>query len=436
MCFSRSKKMICCSLAPVALACQSLLAQTTYMVRDLGSLTDLGGRSDSGPVGINRFGNVAGSNVTNGTYRAIIYTSSWQQLGTLGGTESLAGGINDSGWVVGNADTADGSTKAFAWNLGSTNGEVGNPQMINLGTLGGLVSEAFSINEPGQITGYSDVPAKPTSQQHAFLYSGSKMQDIGALLPQLPNSFGYAVNNTGHVTGAAYNVAYAAPHVFFFNGSAAVDLGTFGGLAATALALNDSDTIAGYFTTTNNLDRAFSYRGGKLTDLGSLGGDYSYARGINNSNLIVGGSFVDSQNLVYHAFVWRGGAMEDLNTLLDASGSGWSLTEARAVNEVGQITGVGLLSGVSHGFLLTPVSSNTNSTPPVLNVLLGSGSNLVIQFLSVLGTPYTLQTNSSAASGGWVNTGTVLTGTGGLLSVTNSTATSQSTFYRVEVSGP
>ena len=42
--------------------------------------------------------------------------------------------------------------------------------MINLGTLGGLVSEAFSINEPGQITGYSDVPAKPTSQQHAFLY--------------------------------------------------------------------------------------------------------------------------------------------------------------------------------------------------------------------------------------------------------------------------
>ena len=121
------------------------------------------------------------------------------------------------------------------------------------------------------------------------------MQDIGALLPQLPNSFGYAVNNTGHVTGAAYNVAYAAPHVFFFNGSAAVDLGTFGGLAATALALNDSDTIAGYFTTTNNLDRAFSYRGGKLTDLGSLGGDYSYARGINNSNLIVGGSFVTAR---------------------------------------------------------------------------------------------------------------------------------------------
>lgn len=436
MCFSRSKKMICRCLALFALACQPLLAQPTYTVRDLGSLTDLSGRSDSGPVGINRFGYVSASNVTNGNYRAMLYTSSWRQIGTLGGAESLAGGINDSGWVVGNAATADGSTNAFAWNPGNTNGSAGNPQMMNLGTLGGLVSEAFSINGPGQITGYSDVPAKPTSQQHAFLYSGGKMQDIGASLPPLPNSFGYAINAAGHVAGAAYDVVYTAPHAFFFDGSTARDLGTFGGLGATALALNDSDTIAGYFTTTNNLDRAFSYGGGKPTDLGSLGGDYSYARGINNSNVIVGGSFVDNQNSVYHAFVWRGGLMQDLNSLLDATGSSWTLIEARAVNEGGQITGVGLLSGVNHVFLLTPLSSNTNSTPPALSVLLGSNSQLVIQFVSVSGASYTLQTNSAAATPGWGNTGTVLAGTGGLLSITNNTVTSQSRFYRVKVSGP
>jgi probable HAF family extracellular repeat protein len=423
-------------LGVFALACQPLLAQTTYTVRDLGGLTDLSGRSDSGPVGINRLGNVVGSNVTNGTYRAMVYTGSWQQLGTLGGPESLAGAINDSGWVVGSADTSAGSTNAFAWNLSNTNGVASNPRMMNLGTLGGPVSEAFDINRAGQITGYSDVPAAPMSQQHAFVYSGGTMKDIGALLPQFPNSFGYAINATGHVTGAAYDLNYTAPRVFFFDGTTASDLGTFGSAAATALALNDSDALAGYLTSPSNLDTAFSYGGGKLTKLGTLGGDYSYAHGINNSNLVVGGSFVDKKNQVYHAFVYEGGSMGDLNLMLDGTGAGWTLTEARAVNDDGQITGLGLFGGSPHTFLLTPVSSNTNAPPPELTIFLGSSSQVVLEFASVAGAHYTVQTNSSASNAGWGISGPVLTGTGGTLSVTNSTGKSVSLFYRAEVSGP
>ena len=45
--------------------------------------------------------------------------------------------------------------------------------------------------------------------------------------------------------------------------------------------------------------------------------------------------------------------MVDLNALLPA-GSGWVLSEARAINAKGQIAGNGTLHGRPHAFLLTP----------------------------------------------------------------------------------
>ncbi len=55
--------------------------------------------------------------------------------------------------------------------------------------------------------------------------------------------------------------------------------------------------------------------------------------------------------------------MTDLNTLIPPN-SGWILTEARGINDAGQITGTGTINGETHAFLLTPVPSD--STPPVI----------------------------------------------------------------------
>ena len=63
-------------------------------------------------------------------------------LGTLGGASSSAYGINDSGQVVGQADTPGGQHHAFLYNGG---------KMIDLGTLGGANSSAHDINDSGQI---------------------------------------------------------------------------------------------------------------------------------------------------------------------------------------------------------------------------------------------------------------------------------------------
>jgi probable HAF family extracellular repeat protein len=67
-------------------------------------------------------------------------------LGTLGGTDSRALGINPRGQVVGVSRTASGVEHAFLWEKGV---------MTDLGTLGGGFSQANAINSASQVVGFS-----------------------------------------------------------------------------------------------------------------------------------------------------------------------------------------------------------------------------------------------------------------------------------------
>jgi probable HAF family extracellular repeat protein len=401
----------------------------TYSVQDLGVLVDLPPRLDAKPYEINASGTVVAANVTNGAYRGVVYNSSWKDVGTLGGSESLAVGIDDLGHVVGSAQTTAGTNNAFLWTPGATDGVAGNPQMKSLGTMGGPSSQAYAINNMGQVTGYSDVPG---GQQHAFRYSGGTLTDIGQI-SGLPNSFGYGINAAGHVAGTAYDANYVTPHAFYFNGTSSVDLGVSGGRGALALTINNSDHIAGYLTTASAVDHAFMYSSGTTTDLGTLGGTYSYGLGINNSNVVIGGSYVDTNNSIYHAFRWANGTMTDLNNQLDQTGAGWTLIEARAINDAGQITGTGLVGGVNHAFRLNPVS-NANPAPRITSVKIIS-SNLVLSFTTIAARHYNVQTNGTASSTGWADSTTNILGTGGTVTVTNSVTSSRG-FYRVTLLVP
>ncbi|HEY5914481.1 MAG TPA: HYR domain-containing protein [Verrucomicrobiae bacterium] len=332
-------------------------------MKDLGVLADLAGQSESRPNAISLQGRVAAANVVNGSYRALLYGGAWTNLGTLGGANSYGAGINESNLVVGHSLTVGGTDHAFLWTPGGTGGVPGNVQMKDLGTLGGSASGAFAINRLGQITGY----AATTKEDHAFVYSNGVVRDLGPLFAGgLANSYGYGINDLGHVVGTAYNSSYSVARAFFFNGTSAADLGALGGNDASALAINNTDRVAGYASTADGFDHAFRFVGGAMTDLGTLGGSYSYGIGLNNSNVVVGGSFVDAANTIYHAFICPTNTMYDLNNFLDSSGAGWALVEARAINDRGQIIGTGNYRGASHGFLLSPapriVQQPTNTT--------------------------------------------------------------------------
>jgi probable HAF family extracellular repeat protein len=131
-------------------------------------------------------------------------------LGTLGGTQSQGESINESGQVTGWSRTATGALRAFLYSNGN---------MLDLGTLGGTGSQGFGINDSGQVVGYSSA----TVGLRAFLYSGGVMTDLNSLLP---NGSGWElqrawdINNLGQITGLGfYN---GQPRAFLMTPEAAV----------------------------------------------------------------------------------------------------------------------------------------------------------------------------------------------------------------------
>ena len=149
------------------------------------------------------------------------------------------------------------------------------------------------------------------------------------------------------------------------------DLGTLGGAASEAAGINNCGQVVGEAYTSSGAEHAFLYSGGTMQDLGTLfAGSNSFAAGINNSGLIVGAASTPHElhgnPPIEHAFLYSDGLMQDLNSLI-APTSGWTLNEANAINDSGQIVGMGVnLSGQAEAFLLNPVSE------PATFTLLGS----------------------------------------------------------------
>ncbi len=130
-----------------------------------------------------------------------------------------------------------------------------------------------------------------------------------------------------------------------------VDLGAVDGNHNMVHSINNAGDVVGAALTGQRNVEAFVSNGRKR-HLGTLGGVFSAAHGINNAGQIVGGSLTGA-NQHFHAFLFTGNAMYDLNELI-VGPSGWELVQAVGINDHGQIVGVGLLDGEDHVFLLHP----------------------------------------------------------------------------------
>ena len=346
------------------IAAMTFAAGQTYTIKDLGVLK---GDNESSGFWINNLGDVIGCSDTQTVYgypctglvagqHAFLYQpgKGMKDLGTLaGGTVSGAIGINDSGTVVGYSNKkGQPATDFFAvqWAPGKT--------IQNLGTLsGGSSSAAFQINSADEISGDSFVASGVVN---ATSWVDGKIKNLGRL-PGALFTTGLAINDNGHIVGES-DLNYGPPlvsHGFLWNGSTMKDLGTLpGGLSSIANAINSSNVIAGQSdggNTGGHWHAVTWSASGQIKDLGLLkGGTYSIAFGINDSGVVVGYGNIASN--AAHAMIWEPGkGMRDLNSLIPA-GTGWTLINANAINNVGQITGYGSRWGHNHAFVLTPVN--------------------------------------------------------------------------------
>ena len=194
------------------------------------------------------------------------------------------------------------------------------PPLMDLGTLGGIFSQASDVNEYGEVVGYSKTAS--SHDVHAFLWQDGTMTDLGraeGLLQGLP-----VINDQGQVLWTDHGPAV---HAFTWQDGTLTDLGTLGGMWAVATAINNRGQIVGRSQTGGGGWGAFLWQDGTMTDLGTLGGA-SAAGAINNRGQIVGTSTTPAGE--QQAILWQEGTMTVLDTLDGVSG-------AALINDRGQV---------------------------------------------------------------------------------------------------
>jgi probable HAF family extracellular repeat protein len=205
--------------------------------------------------------------------------------------------------------------------------------MFDLGTLGGRNSEASDINESGDIVGWSDTASGGT---HAFVYRDGKMLDLGTLGGA--NSYASAVNSAGDIVGSS-GTPSGAVHAFLYKNGVMLDLGTLGGLNSEASDINDSGVVIGSSETTKELwpggccgSDAFIYRNGAMVGYG-CGSQKCSASSINEAGDIVGsasdGYFPTAVRIFYHGWSSRGWVFDPTLS--------FPVTAAGVINDAGQI---------------------------------------------------------------------------------------------------
>jgi probable HAF family extracellular repeat protein len=304
---------------------------------------------------LNNAGQVVGYMQTGSGNHAFVYTSGvLTDIGTLGGVGSGASAINDLGQVVGNSDTAGGADNGFLYSGGVMTALSAAPQMW-----------ASGINNSGTIVG--TIPIHTPGWYHAYtLSSGGTFTDLGTL-PYGDGSVGMAINNSGVVVGSANSSIDGAPNYpedpFIFQDGVMTGLGNLGGPWSRALSVNDLGQVVGYlgvYSLPGNPDEiyprtAFLYAGGSMHVIGDLFADsVSSAHDINNLGQVVGSAF--GPGGISHVFLYEDGAMLDLNMLIDPA-SGWTITDASAINDVQQIAATACRAGVCQAVRLDLVSA-------------------------------------------------------------------------------
>lgn len=269
-------------------------SQWECFVYQNGTASPIGG-SFTSPNSMNSLGDIVGfEHRDDGGYDAFSYIGG--QFTSLSNLIS-ARGINDSDVYVG--------AIGHPWHHNGVNYLIPHGYIYksgtytDLGDLGGgsgAITDAYSVNNSNQVTGYSTA-ADGTS--HAFLYAGTTMSDLGTFPPY--TTVGTSINDSGRVVGNIQTSNGGEIGIFLYSNGALhkfadiVDASGAGWTALNASQINNKGYIVGYGAFNGGthgflarpyavgLPTAFSivkgqYVAGALSDLFAIDGSYLLAR--------------------------------------------------------------------------------------------------------------------------------------------------------------
>jgi probable HAF family extracellular repeat protein len=321
-----------------------------------------------------------------------------KDLGTLGGTGSVAEGISDRGWVVGDANLpGDTAVHATLWREGI---------VTDLGTLVGGVNsqEQWPVKDnQGLIVGSSETFATDPFNEDFCGFdanSGGSVPPTGLIclgflwqdgemtaLPTLGgnNAQAWGVNNQGQVVGMAEQSTQhqncASPQVLDIQ---AVVWGPEqdqihalaplpGDVSAWAIGINDhgqvigvsGDCVSPNFNGNSGITplHAVLWQHGTATYLKTLGGSWAFPWAINSKGQVAGQSETMNDATI-DAFLWQDGVMTDLGVVSGDVGS-----FAFGLNDRGQVVGGSVSQNSARAFLWQ------NGVMTDLNTLVTPGSS-------------------------------------------------------------
>jgi probable HAF family extracellular repeat protein len=408
--FATAMSLLAVLALSIRAGAQSPPGPTHYRVIDLGTL----GGADSSANAINNIGWATGGSFNSaGSQIAALWLYGLQiPLGTLDGGQAsnvswpvknnfgLISGTSESGKTDPLGETfscpavgLSSSCVAFAWQYGA---------MTQLPGLGGNNSIGGGDNDTGQVVGWAEdkvydstcAPPSPGAVQFLQFEATLWQRDIRGKwqvreLPPYPgdaDGAATAINDSGQAVGisGACDVAigaYSAIHALMWENGKPTNLGNLGGHGwNTPDAINSHGAVTGFVNGPNDVvDGQLQFKFlafiwtrqngmkslGTLPELNGTPDAMSEATDINDENQIVGVSFADFEFDGPRAFIWQNGTMTPLNSLIGSASANWAITSTGGINDSGVIAAQanpvvnGVINyGVAHAVLLVPCGPN------------------------------------------------------------------------------
>ncbi len=201
--------------------------------------------------------------------------------------------------------------------------------VIVLETLGGQINDPKAINNVGQVVGGLDVGVH--GRKHAFIWSESEgIRDLGTLGGL--ESDALDINDNGEVVGTAMDPNGIYNGFLWTAESGMTNLGTFGGVGCSIYGINNSGQMIGRYRLLGMSNYGFVREAdGSLFGLPMLSARSCFPNDINDKGQVVGSYIINGKS---HAFYWDGES--GVNFIAGKVGPS---SEALGINDKGQVVG-------------------------------------------------------------------------------------------------